>query len=134
MRVRTASGIVDTRARKKTVHFAEIASPYLDRVITGRHDNLYLETYRGCPYTCAFCAWGGDEGPMNDLLPLDRIRGELNVVRDMGAHTLGFFDANFNQPPARAEAIFDMILEIPQFKIVGMSVFAQIIAPRVARQ
>jgi radical SAM superfamily enzyme YgiQ (UPF0313 family) len=132
VRVRGGGSVTDTRARKQTVRFADIASPYLDRVITGRHDNLYLETYRGCPYTCAFCAWGGDEGPMNDLLPLERVRGELELVHAMGAHTLGFFDANFNQPPARAEAIFDMILERPQFKIVGMSVFAQTMREELA--
>jgi len=132
VRVRGAGRVTDTRAQKKKVHFADIASPYLDGVITGRHKNLYLETYRGCPYSCAFCAWGGDEGPMNDLLPLDRVRRELDVVRSMGAHTLGFFDANFNQPPSRAQAIFDMILEAQQFKIVGMSVFAQTMREELA--
>jgi radical SAM superfamily enzyme YgiQ (UPF0313 family) len=123
--VRRGEEIIDTKARKKTVRFGQIASPYLEGVITGRHENLFMETYRGCPYTCAFCAWGGDEGPKNDMLPLERIRGELKIMEAMGATSVGFFDSNFNQPPSRAESIFDMILEGNRIKTVGMSVFAQ---------
>lgn len=129
---REGSGVHDTLPKKLPVKFADIASPYLEGVITGRHRNLYLETYRGCPYTCAFCAWGGDEGPKSDLLPLDRIRRELELMRNMGADMLGFFDSNFNQPPSRAEAIFDMILDIPQFQIIGMSIFAQTLREELA--
>lgn len=130
--VRTPGGVVDTLAAKRTLKFAEVASPYLDGIITGRHDNLFMETYRGCPYSCAFCAWGGDEGPMNDLLPLERVKAELEVMRGMGAFTLGFFDSNFNQPPSRSESIFDAILAAEEFKVVGLSVFAQTLKESLA--
>jgi anaerobic magnesium-protoporphyrin IX monomethyl ester cyclase len=122
---RNADEIVDTRLARKPVKFAEIASPYIDGVITGTHPNLFMETYRGCPYTCAFCAWGGDEGPMNDLLPMDRIKREIELISGMGAYSIGFFDANFNQPPERANNIYDALLEAGTFKTVGMSIFAQ---------
>jgi anaerobic magnesium-protoporphyrin IX monomethyl ester cyclase len=132
---RSANGVVvDTSMNRVRTPFAEIASPYLEGVITGQHPNLFFETYRGCPYTCAFCAWGGDEGPKADVLPLDRIRAELDVARAMGARTLGFFDSNFNQPVRRAEQIFDMILEDDQFQTVGMSVFAQTLLEPLAQK
>jgi anaerobic magnesium-protoporphyrin IX monomethyl ester cyclase len=126
---RNGDAIVDTRSLWKPAKFSEIASPYIEGVITGTHPNLFMETYRGCPYTCAFCAWGGDEGPNNDLLPLDRVKKEISLISSMGAHSIGFFDANFNQPSERADAIYDSVLESGTFSIVGMSIFAQTLRP-----
>jgi anaerobic magnesium-protoporphyrin IX monomethyl ester cyclase len=129
---RAGEQICDTRGNRKIVKFHQIASPYIDGIITGKHDNLFMETYRGCPYTCAFCAWGGGDVPMNDLLPLDRIEQELALIHSMGAFSIGFFDANFNQPPPRAKIIYDMILERPEFAIMGMSIFAQTLTQELA--
>ena len=123
-----------TLARRKIAKFADIASPYLEGVITGRHHNLFVETYRGCPYTCAFCAWGGDEMPKLDLLPLKRVKRELAIMKDMGADMLGFFDSNFNQPADRCQEIFDTILELEQFKTIGISIFAQTLREGLARR
>jgi radical SAM superfamily enzyme YgiQ (UPF0313 family) len=129
---RSGEELVDTYAKKKRLKFADIASPYLDGVITGRHQNLFLETYRGCPYHCAFCAWGRDEGRKIDPLPLERVRQELEVIGNMGADTLGIFDSNFNLPAERGRKIFDMIRANQQFKVVGTSIFAQYLHEELA--
>jgi anaerobic magnesium-protoporphyrin IX monomethyl ester cyclase len=130
---RAGAAVVDTRSRRRTVPFAEIASPYLEGVITGTHPNLFMETYRGCPYSCAYCAWGGDEWS-NDALPLDRVKREIEAIRGMGAHSIGFFDANFNQPPDRADAIYDALLAAGGFPMVGMSIFAQTLRPSLVER
>lgn len=117
--------IIDTSAKKKWIKYADIASPYLEGVITGRNHNLFMMTYRGCPGRCAFCVWSETEGHKIERLPLDRIRQELSIIQDMGATNLGIFDSNFNHPPSRAEKIFDMILENKQLNLVGTHLFAQ---------
>ena len=122
---RSGGEIIDTYTKKKYVKFADIASPYLEGVITGKHSNLYLETYRGCPNRCAFCAWGKDKGQEIDSLPLERVGRELSIIGSMGANTLGFFDSNFNFPHNRGEQILDLILANKQFKMLGTSIFAQ---------
>jgi anaerobic magnesium-protoporphyrin IX monomethyl ester cyclase len=129
---RQGGEIRNNSARRTHLRFQEIASPYLDKVITGKHENLYLETYRGCPYTCSFCAWGGDDVPQNDLLPVDRIKSEIEVIAGCGAYSIGFFDANFNQPPLRAKQILDLLLAHDRFTVFGMSIFAQTLREELA--
>ncbi|MCU0286059.1 MAG: radical SAM protein [Acidobacteria bacterium] len=131
---RSAGEIIDTYSKKKHIKFADIASPYLEGIITGRHSNLNIETYRGCPNRCAFCAWGKDKGQEIDPLPLDRVRRELTIMGNMGVNTLGFFDSNFNLPQQRGEQILDIILENEQFKMLGTSIFAQYLQEDLIRK
>lgn len=122
---RSNGEIIDNSHQAKQLNFADVASPFLEGVITGKHRNVFLMTYRGCPGHCAFCAWSGNDGRHLDMLPMDRVRRELEVIREMGATSLGIFDSNFNQPPGRAQEIFDIILENKQINLVGTSIFAE---------
>lgn len=131
---RTGEELVDTRSGKRFLPFEAVASPYIEGVIDGPHHNFYLGTYRGCPYRCAYCIWGGVDQHKLDQLSLDRVRRELAIAKSLGADTLGFFDPVFNLPVGRAREIFDLILEMEQFRIVGTSLFAQTLTDDLAQR
>lgn len=71
---------------------------------------------------------------MNDLLPLERVKSEIELISSMGAESIGFFDANFNQPPDRANTIYDALIAAGNFKFVGMSIFAQTLRPTLVER
>ncbi|MEG1773678.1 MAG: radical SAM protein, partial [Oscillospiraceae bacterium] len=87
----------------------------------------YLETSRGCPFSCAFCLSGRCGGAR--FFPLERARRELLLLANSGAKTVKLVDRTFNANPERARAIFRFLLEhygsdIPQgvcfhFEIAG---------------
>src|SRR3989344_4109966 len=84
-------------------NLAEIPSPYL----TGVMDEFFndklipnIETNRGCPYPCKFCAWGPDYYQKMGIFLPDRIKEELFYIADMVSKTkktniLCIADANF---------------------------------------
>ncbi len=67
-----------------------IPSPYL----TGVMDEFFqealipnMETDRGCPYPCTFCAWGSSYYQKMGFFPKDRIKQELEYIVDMESKT-----------------------------------------------
>lgn len=77
-----------------------IPSPYL----TGLLDEFFetnlipiVETNRGCPYTCTFCAQGFSSNNRLDLFDLDRVKAELDYIAHKVKNTniLNLADANF---------------------------------------
>ncbi len=79
---------------------ATIPSPYL----TGLLDQFFacelipvVETNRGCPYTCAFCAQGLASRHKVKYFPLERVLAELDYIASRVEKTniLCFADANF---------------------------------------
>lgn len=55
----------------------------------------YLETYRGCPLSCNFCAWGVTR-PAREVFPVDYIEAELNAFRALRAPAVFLLDAGLN--------------------------------------
>lgn len=117
--------LIDTYDKRVSINYADTASPYIEGVITGHHKNLFLITYRGCSGRCAYCAWCGNEMNKLELLPLDRVKKEMEIIKSMGATSVGIFDSNFNHPPERALQIFDLILDTGQIDLVGNHLYAQ---------
>ncbi len=77
-----------------------IPSPYL----TGLLDEFFetklipiVETNRGCPYTCTFCAQGFSSHNRLDLFSMDRVKEELRYIATKVKNTniLNLADANF---------------------------------------
>lgn len=87
----------------------------------------YLETSRGCPYSCAFCLSGRCGGAR--FFDLDRAKQNLLRLANSGAKTVKLVDRTFNANRKRAAELFRFILEhygreIPQgvcfhFEIAG---------------
>ncbi len=90
----------------------EIPSPYLN----GMMDEFFasnliplIETNRGCPYSCAYCAWGKSSQKRIFQFPLERVRQEIEYIakRVKGINLLMIGDANFG--------IFERDVEISRF-------------------
>ncbi len=76
-------------------------------VLSGRI--AYLETSRGCPFSCAFCLSGGEGGVR--FYPLDRVERELLLLASAGCKTVKLVDRTFNADRARARRIWRFLIE-----------------------
>lgn len=91
-----------------------IAAPYLSRedppspytpeylqALKGRI--CYLETSRGCPFSCAFCLSGRCGGVR--FFDLERSLKDMVALANSGTSTVKFVDRTFNANPSRAKKI-----------------------------
>ncbi len=84
-------------------------SPYTKKYFNALKGRIaYLETSRGCPYSCAFCLSGfGRVRYFN----LDRAKKELLMLANSGTQTIKLVDRTFNANQARAVDLISFILE-----------------------
>lgn len=68
----------------------------------------YLETSRGCPFSCAFCL-SGQKGGVR-FYPMARVQHELLELAASGARVIKLVDRTFNCDPARAYEIFAFLI------------------------
>lgn len=54
-----------------------------------------LETTRGCPYSCAFCDWGGGIGSKIITKSIEHVKKDIDVVEATQAGYVFLCDANF---------------------------------------
>ncbi|MFH1642146.1 MAG: NAD-dependent epimerase/dehydratase family protein [Nanoarchaeota archaeon] len=68
-----------------------------------------IETNRGCPYTCTYCAWGNSVQRKLAKFPLERVKKEIEYISKKIKNTslLLIADANFG--------IFERDIEIAEF-------------------
>ncbi|MEG1426583.1 MAG: DUF4080 domain-containing protein, partial [Oscillospiraceae bacterium] len=101
---------------------------YTEEFIQALHGRIaYLETSRGCPFSCAFCLSGGQGAPR--YFPLEPVKAELLLLANSGTQTVKLVDRTFNANERRAAEIVDFIAahygrEIPagvcfHFEIAG---------------
>ena len=90
------------------ISFDNSASPYCQEYFASLGNRIaYIESSRGCPFSCAFCL-SGRCGKVR-FLPLDRVKSEMVMLSDMGAKTVKFVDRTFNCNPTRAAEILSFI-------------------------
>jgi aminoglycoside phosphotransferase (APT) family kinase protein/tRNA A37 methylthiotransferase MiaB len=100
-------GIVTTPSSDRVMLLDAIPSPILSGALPlvdrgGRflYESALLETNRGCPYTCAFCYWGGAIGQKIRPFSLDRLSEEIDCLARLGVERIDLCDANFGMLPA----------------------------------
>jgi radical SAM superfamily enzyme YgiQ (UPF0313 family) len=69
----------------------------------------YLETSRGCPYSCAFCL-SGRCGNVR-FFDLERAKKEMLLLANSGAQTVKLVDRTFNANRKRSNELFRFIIE-----------------------
>ncbi len=78
---------------------------YLERL---RGRIAYIETSRGCPYSCAYCL--SCKGGVR-FFDLDRAKRDIITLANSGAKTVKFVDRTFNADRDRARELFLYIIE-----------------------
>lgn len=98
----TISDCVTTTPRPRLVDLDVIPSPFLngffDDIVKRYGDHLtggLLETNRGCPFSCTFCAWGQATMGKVRRFDLDRVLDELEWLGKNQFFYLNVADANF---------------------------------------
>ena len=106
----------------------EVPSPYTPEYLKALNGRIaYLETSRGCPFTCAFCLSGRCGTPR--YFELKGVYENILVLANSGAQTVKLIDRTFNANPRHANAILRFLIshygkEIPagvcfHFEIAG---------------
>ncbi len=92
------------------VDFEKTVSPYCEEYFASLGTRIaYIESSRGCPFSCAFCL-SGRCGKVR-FLPLDRVKSEMLLLTAKGAKTVKFVDRTFNCNAKRAYEILSFIKE-----------------------
>ncbi len=94
--------IVSAPDRPLVADLDSLPSPYLTGVLAPAEGSTYLETYRGCPYRCAYCFEGKGYGRIRRFSD-ERVRAEIEFVLASGVRTFSFIDPVFNLTRERLE-------------------------------
>lgn len=85
-------------------------SPYTEDFFSALGGRIaYLETSRGCPFSCAFCLSGRCGGVR--FFDIDRAKNELLLLAGSGARTIKLVDRTFNANRKRAAELYRFIIE-----------------------
>ncbi len=84
--------------------------PYSDEYFAALGGRLaYLETSRGCPFSCEFCLSGSSEVR---FFPIERAKSHLTRLASSGTQTVKLVDRTFNCNPERAYELFKHVIEM----------------------
>jgi radical SAM superfamily enzyme YgiQ (UPF0313 family) len=82
-------------ARGDTFDFANSPMPRFELLDITNYNRLTVQTQRGCPYSCEFCAASIRLNPKFRTKPVERIMAELDEIRKIWAHPfIEFADDN----------------------------------------
>ncbi|MCL1805119.1 MAG: DUF4080 domain-containing protein [Clostridiales bacterium] len=88
----------------------EPPDPYLPEYMAGLAGRIaYLETSRGCPFSCGFCLSGRSETIR--FFDMERAKRDLVKLANTGSKTVKLVDRTFNCHPGRAGEIIRFLLE-----------------------
>ena len=103
-------GVVDLSAN---------VSPYINNDILLNEEKghyVILETYRGCPFDCGYCCWGGQRCKV-EFVPMDRLKEEIRIIyNNPNVKYVLFTDANILLNKKRAIEIIRHIEKQSQYK------------------
>ncbi|MCL2234511.1 MAG: B12-binding domain-containing radical SAM protein [Firmicutes bacterium] len=71
---------------------------------------IYVETSRGCPFSCSYCMSSVTHGV--EYLPIERVRSDIELLVQHGAKIIKFVDRTFNANSKRAAKILEFIFSL----------------------
>ncbi len=84
-------------------------NPYTKEYLESLNGRIsYIETSRGCPYSCAFCLSGRCTGVR--FFDLEQSKKNIITLANSGTQTVKFVDRTFNADRKRAKEIFNLIV------------------------
>jgi anaerobic magnesium-protoporphyrin IX monomethyl ester cyclase len=105
---RRDEGVIEGPDAPPLADLDELPSPFALGLADLSRGFVYLETSRGCPYTCSFCMSALDERVRS--FSMARIRDDLRLLMDAGVPKVKLIDRTFNYDAARAREIWSFIL------------------------
>lgn len=100
---RQDGSIVSAPDRPLVADLDILPSPYLTGVLEPLDGAGYIETYRGCPHSCAYCYEGKGYGRLRSF-SRERVAAEVALfARTAHVRSMSFIDPVFNLTPDRLE-------------------------------
>ena len=85
-------------------------NPYTDEYLERLNGRIaYIETSRGCPFSCAFCLSGRCGGVR--FFDVERSKQNIIKLANSGTQTVKFIDRTFNADRKRAKELFRFIID-----------------------
>ncbi|MDI5961136.1 B12-binding domain-containing radical SAM protein [Streptantibioticus silvisoli] len=115
---REGEKVVTTVPAPRIMDLSELPSPLLsgvyDKADLAASRTIIMETNRGCPYSCAFCYWGGATKSKVRPFPLEQVKAEISYVVENAPQnaTLFIADANFGILPRDVEIAEWLVAEL----------------------
>jgi anaerobic magnesium-protoporphyrin IX monomethyl ester cyclase len=106
---RSGEEIITTTARDAIKELDTIPSPFAAGMVATSKPLVYYESSRGCPFSCAFCISSLENSVRS--FSLERIKNDLEILIRHGVETIKFVDRTFNYDAARANLLWEFILQ-----------------------
>jgi anaerobic magnesium-protoporphyrin IX monomethyl ester cyclase len=124
---RTGNEIIVTSTRNAITDLDSIPSPFSSSLVDLKKPLVYLETSRGCPFSCAFCMSSIETGVRS--FTLERIKHDLLLLMKNCVSTIKLVDRTFNYDANRANEIWDFILQHNQTSRFHFEIAADLLTP-----
>jgi radical SAM superfamily enzyme YgiQ (UPF0313 family) len=93
---------------EKTIQLNKFVDPYTDACIAALKGKIaYIESSRGCPFSCAFCLSGSDAVR---FFPMDAVKHQLDKLAKADVRIIKFVDRTFNWDAKRAYELIEYII------------------------
>jgi hypothetical protein len=121
------------RNHADAVHVGEFdkdfIDPYSDKYLAALANKIaYIETSRGCPFSCAFCLSGNDSNVK--YLDISESKKRIRKLAGSEARMVKFVDRTFNCNAARAYEIFEFVMGLDTEKTFHFEVAADLFDSR----
>lgn len=105
------NGIIQFNHRKDKLNLRELPSPFRFEEDTPNLSKriTYIETSRGCPFTCQFCLSSIEVGVR--YFDREKIKDDLRFLMKNGARTIKFMDRTFNISKSYAMEMFRFLID-----------------------
>ena len=115
----TRDGFRRTGAPISIVDLDALPSAYRSGLVP-RGVSAHIETFRGCPLSCAFCQWG-DSGGNSRIFSREYLVRELEAMRDLGLGEALIVDAALNLNPRAFRNLAAAEREVGYLREAGLS-------------